>query len=80
LSRSITVSALSSSLARELNQPLGAVLNKLGAAQLLLAIIFITAINDDAMRKEAIAGGCVAYLRKPFAPHLLLDAIARVAA
>ena len=42
-------------------------------------IIFMTAIDDEATRKEAIAGGCVAYLRKPFAPHLLLDAIAKVA-
>ena len=41
-------------------------------------IIFMTAIDDDAVRTEAIEGGCVAYLRKPFSPHLLLDAIAKV--
>ena len=40
-------------------------------------IIFMTAIDDDAIRKDAIEGGCVAYLRKPFSPHLLLDAIAK---
>jgi CheY-like chemotaxis protein len=39
----------------------------------------MTAIDDEATRKEAVDGGCVAYLRKPFAPHLLLDAIAKAA-
>jgi FixJ family two-component response regulator len=43
-------------------------------------VIFMTAIDDDAIRKEALDGGCIAYLRKPFAPHLLLEAIARAAA
>lgn len=43
-------------------------------------IIFMTAIDDEATRRQALAGGCVAYLRKPFAPHLLLDAIANAAA
>ena len=38
-------------------------------------VIFMTAIDDDATRKEAIDAGCIAYLRKPFAPQLLLDAI-----
>lgn len=40
-------------------------------------VIFMTAIDDDATRKEAINAGCVAYLKKPFAPHLLLDALGR---
>lgn len=39
-------------------------------------IIFMTAIDDDAIRMEAMDGGCIAYLRKPFAPQMLLDAIA----
>jgi FixJ family two-component response regulator len=42
-------------------------------------VIFMTAIDDDATRGEAMAAGCVAYLKKPFAPQLLLDAIARAA-
>jgi FixJ family two-component response regulator len=42
-------------------------------------VIFMTAIDDDATRKEAMAAGCVAYLKKPFAPQLLLDAIAKAA-
>jgi FixJ family two-component response regulator len=42
-------------------------------------VIFMTAIDDDATRNEAMAAGCVAYLKKPFAPQLLLDAIAKAA-
>ena len=42
-------------------------------------VIFMTAIDDDATRKEAKDAGCIAYLRKPFAPHLLLDAISKAA-
>ena len=41
--------------------------------------IFMTAIDDDATRNEAMKAGCVAYLKKPFAPQLLLDAIAKAA-
>jgi len=40
-------------------------------------VIFVTSIDDDATRKEAINAGCVAYLKKPFAPNLLLDALGR---
>jgi DNA-binding NarL/FixJ family response regulator len=40
-------------------------------------VIFMTAIDDDATRKEAIHAGCVAYLKKPFTPHLLLDALGK---
>jgi FixJ family two-component response regulator len=42
-------------------------------------VIFMTAIDDDATRKEATDAGCIAYLRKPFAPQLLLDAIGKAA-
>jgi FixJ family two-component response regulator len=38
-------------------------------------IIFITGVDDDATRREAIAAGCVAYLRKPFPADLLIGAI-----
>jgi len=40
-----------------------------------LPIIFVTAIEDEATRCAAMAAGCVAYLRKPFAARLLIDAI-----
>jgi len=43
-------------------------------------VVFMTAIDDDATRGEAMAAGCIAYLKKPFAPQLLLDAIAKAAA
>ena len=50
---------------------------RLAAAGSDCPVIFMTAIDDDAIRKEAMSAGCVAYLRKPFAPQLLLDAIAK---
>jgi FixJ family two-component response regulator len=37
--------------------------------------IFITAVDDEFTRKEAMETGCVAYLRKPFLAHLLISAI-----
>src|ERR1700752_72961 len=40
-----------------------------------LPTIFITAVNDEATRKEAEEAGCVAYLRKPFAANLLFGGI-----
>lgn len=43
-------------------------------------VIFMTAIDDDATRKAAIDAGCIAYLRKPFAPQSLLDAILKAVA
>jgi CheY-like chemotaxis protein len=39
----------------------------------------MTAIDDDFTRQEAINAGCVAYLKKPFDPQMLLDAIAKAA-
>ena len=38
-------------------------------------VIFMTANDDEATRKEAVGAGCIAYLRKPFASPVLLDAI-----
>lgn len=42
--------------------------------------VFMTAIDDCATRKEAMDVGCIAYLRKPFAPDLLLQAIEKAVA
>lgn len=42
-----------------------------------LPVIFMTAFDDDAARAEAVGLGCVAYLRKPFAGQLLIDAITK---
>ena len=45
------------------------------AAGTELPIIFVTAIDDDDVKEYATQAGCVAYLRKPFAPDRLLDAV-----
>src|ERR1700682_947675 len=39
-----------------------------------LPVIFMTAIDNPAIRQEAFDAGCVAYLRKPFFANLLIDA------
>lgn len=40
-----------------------------------LPVIFISAIDDENVYEEALASGCIAYLRKPFLAHLLIAAI-----
>ena len=40
-----------------------------------LPVIFITAIDDDAVKIAAVQLGCVAFLRKPFPAELLIDAV-----
>jgi FixJ family two-component response regulator len=40
-------------------------------------VIFMTAIDDDATHEEAVNASCFGYLRKPFAPQLLLDSLAK---
>ena len=52
---------------------------KLTASGSKLAVIFMTAVDSEETQREAIATGCLAYLRKPFPANLLIDAIARVA-
>ena len=43
------------------------------------AVIFMTAVDNELTRKEAMAAGCVAYLPKPFPANLLLDAVGKAA-
>jgi FixJ family two-component response regulator len=50
---------------------------RLAASGSTCPVIFMTAIDDDPTRNEAMEAGCIAYLKKPFAPQLLLDAIAK---
>ena len=38
-------------------------------------VIFMTANDDEGTRDEAVDAGCIAYLRKPFARHALLNAV-----
>jgi CheY-like chemotaxis protein len=40
-------------------------------------IIFMTALDEEAVQGQAMALGCVAFLRKPFPSDLLIKAIAR---
>jgi FixJ family two-component response regulator len=42
-----------------------------------IPIIFMTALDDETTHTQAVALGCIAYLRKPFPANLLLDAIVR---
>jgi FixJ family two-component response regulator len=40
-----------------------------------LPVIFMSALDDEAMREQALNAGCVAFLRKPFQARQLIDAI-----
>jgi FixJ family two-component response regulator len=40
-------------------------------------IVFITAYGDDATREQALQGGAIDFLPKPFEERALLDAVAR---
>ena len=48
---------------------------KLAAEKWRVPVIFMTAHDDPAARAQAQHLGCVAYLRKPFSVHTLLEAI-----
>ena len=53
---------------------------RLSACGLSMPTIFMTALDDDETHKQALTAGCIAYLRKPFPPSLLIEAIERAAA
>jgi FixJ family two-component response regulator len=40
-----------------------------------LPVIYITGNSDDAIRREAISSGCIAYLTKPFGARALIEPI-----
>ena len=40
-----------------------------------LRVIFITGADDDGIEREALEAGCIAFLRKPFSPELLISTI-----
>src|SRR5205807_9182398 len=42
---------------------------RLAASGSKLPIIFMTAVDDEAIQRQAMEGGCIAYLRKPFSAH-----------
>jgi FixJ family two-component response regulator len=53
---------------------------QLRASGSALPTIFMTAIDDDATERQALASGCTAFLRKPFPPGALVDAIRKAMA
>ena len=68
MNRSLTVSAMSNSIAHELNQPLGAILNNAGAAEVLLSksppdIDQLREIIADIRRDDERAGEIISHLR-----------------
>ena len=40
----------------------------------------MTANDDEVTRSQAMDAGCIAYLQKPFAQHVLLNAISKAVA
>jgi FixJ family two-component response regulator len=50
---------------------------QLSASRPDLPVIFMTALDDEAIRGQALRAGCIACLRKPFSAHELIDAIGR---
>jgi FixJ family two-component response regulator len=40
-----------------------------------LPIIFMTALDDEGTRTQALKAGCVAFLRKPYSARQLVDAL-----
>ena len=40
-----------------------------------LPVIFMTALDDEAVRHQALEAGCVTFLHKPFPAHRLIEAI-----
>jgi signal transduction histidine kinase len=68
MNRSLTVSAMSNSIAHELNQPLGAILNNAGAAEVLLTKIppdieQLKEILADIRKDDERAGEIISHLR-----------------
>ena len=53
---------------------------RLAAAGSKCPVIFLTANDDEATRNEAVDAGCIAYLRKPFARQVLLNATRKAVA
>jgi len=50
---------------------------RMTAAKSTLPVVFITAYDDEATQREALAAGCVDYLRKPFDASRLTEALER---
>ena len=46
------------------------------AAGIKVPTVFVSASKDQMSRRQAVELGCVAFLEKPFAPRLLIEAVA----
>ena len=53
---------------------------QLTASGRILPVIFMTALADEAVRREALTVGCIAYLTKPFPARQLFEAIDKAVA
>jgi FixJ family two-component response regulator len=53
---------------------------RLAASGSKCPVIFMTVNEDEATHNEATDARCIAYLRKPFSRHVLLDAIGKAVA
>jgi FixJ family two-component response regulator len=50
---------------------------QLAAAGFNFPVIFMTSLEDQLIRNQAMQLGCMAYLQKPFSSDLLIEAVAR---
>ena len=48
---------------------------KLNRSNPKLPVIFMTALDDEVIRQQAVQAGCVTFLHKPFPAHQLIKAI-----
>jgi FixJ family two-component response regulator len=81
LQASITESALGLVLDIHLNGMSGLELRRwLSTTGATLPVVFITAHDSEATRRDALSLGCVDYLQKPFEARRLVDALERGAA
>jgi FixJ family two-component response regulator len=53
---------------------------QLKASHSEVPVIFMTALDDEAIRRQAVETGCIACLRKPFPARQLFDAIEKAGA
>ena len=54
--------------------------HRLKAAGISLPVIYITGNEDPAVRKAALASGCIAFLTKPFSAQSLIEPLKKASA
>jgi FixJ family two-component response regulator len=54
--------------------------HRLKAAGISLPVIYITGNGDPAVRKAALASGCIAFLTKPFSAQSLIEPLKKASA